>query len=152
MGARQGMSIREISRQLRLSRHTVRRSLRDILAAQRKLRPVRMHKLDPYRAYLEHRRRAADPAWLPATVLHQESVLLGYQGGISRLRQFMRNLRVARSKEPSIRFETPAGEQMQCDWIIFRRGKPPLSAFVVTLGFSRRIGTKILFRRVCYRK
>ena len=135
--ARHGMSIREISRQLRLSRHTMRRSLRDILAAQRKPRPVRMHKLDPYRAYLEHRRRAADPAWPPATVLHQKSVLLGYKGGISRLRQFMRSLRVARSEEPSIRFETPPREQMQYDWIIFRRGKHPLSAFVVTLGFSR---------------
>lgn len=135
--ARQGMSIREISRQLRISRNTVRRYLRDIQAAQRKPRPVRMQKLDPYRVYLEHRLRAAEPAWLPATVLHQEIVLLGYLGGISRLRQFMRSLRVARSEEPSIRFETPAGEQMQCDWIVFRRGKHPLSAFVVTLGFSR---------------
>ena len=48
----------------------------------------------------------------------------------------MRSLRVARSEEQSLRFETPAGEQMQCDWIVFQRGKHPLSAFVITLGFS----------------
>jgi transposase len=34
-------------------------------------------------------------------------------------------------------FETPPGRQMQCDWIVFRRGKASLSAFVATLGFSR---------------
>ena len=131
------MTIREISRQLRLSRNTVRRYLRDIQAAQRKPCPVRMYKLGPNRVDLEQRLRAADPAWLPGTVLHQEIALLGYQGGISGLRQFMRSLRVARSGKPSIRFETPAGEQMQCDWIIFRRGKHPLSAFVMTLEFAR---------------
>ncbi|WP_033481407.1 helix-turn-helix domain-containing protein, partial [Xanthomonas phaseoli] len=36
--ARQGMSIREISRQLQVSRNTVRRYLRDVAAAQRQPR------------------------------------------------------------------------------------------------------------------
>ncbi|MET3148398.1 UNVERIFIED_ORG: transposase [Xanthomonas axonopodis] len=45
--ARQGMSIREISRQLQVSRNTVRRYLRDVAAAQRQPRGVRPHKLDP---------------------------------------------------------------------------------------------------------
>ncbi len=39
--ARQGMSIREISRQLQVSRNTVRRYLRDVAAAQRQPRGVR---------------------------------------------------------------------------------------------------------------
>lgn len=135
--ARQGLSIREISRQLRVSRNTVRRYLRDIEAARRKPRPPRPHKLDPYRAYLEQRLRAAQPAWLPATVLYREIALLGYRGGLSRLRQFMRGLRPVRPAEPVVRFETPPGQQMQCDWIVFRRGREPLSAFVATLGWSR---------------
>ncbi|RWU19484.1 IS21 family transposase [Xanthomonas phaseoli] len=135
--ARQGMSIREISRQLQVSRNTVRRYLRDVAAAQRQPRGVRPHKLDPYRTYIEQRVRAAHPAWLPATVIKQEIALLGYRGGMSRLRQFMRSLRVVRPQEPLVRFETPPGQQLQCDWIVFRRGKHPLSAFVATLGWSR---------------
>src|SRR5260364_232173 len=47
--ARQGMSIREISRQLQVSRNTVRHYLRDITATQRTPRKRRRHKLDPYR-------------------------------------------------------------------------------------------------------
>ncbi|MEN9119154.1 IS21 family transposase [Xanthomonas euvesicatoria] len=135
--ARQGMSIREISRQLQVSRNTVRRYLRDVAAAQRQPRGARPHKLDPYRTYIEQRVRAAHPVWLPATVITQEIKLLGYRGGMSRLRQFMRSLRVIRPEEPLVRFETPAGQQLQCDWIVFRRGKHPLSAFVATLGWSR---------------
>ncbi|WP_458576646.1 IS21 family transposase [Xanthomonas phaseoli] len=131
------MSIREISRQLQVSRNTVRRYLRDVAAAQRQPRGVRPHKLDPYRTYIEQRVRAAHPAWLPTTVIKQEIALLGYRGGMSRLRQFMRSLRVVRPQEPLVRFETPPGQQLQCDWIVFRRGKHPLSAFVATLGWSR---------------
>ncbi|BBO59030.1 IS21 family transposase [Mycoavidus sp. B2-EB] len=135
--ARQGISIREISRQLQVSRNTVRRYLREVDAAQRKPCQARVHKLDPYKRYLEERLRAAHPCRLPATVLCQEVKLLGYAGGLSRVCQFVRSLQVVRPEERLVRFETLAGEQMQCDWIVFRRGKYPLSAFVMTLGWSR---------------
>jgi len=36
-----------------------------------------------------------------------------------------------------VRFETAPGEQMQVDWVEFRKGKNPLYAFCATLGFSR---------------
>lgn len=135
--ARQGLSIREISRELQVSRNTVRRYLREVNAAQRKPRQARVHKLDPYKHYIEERLRAAHPCCLPATVLFHEIKLLGYAGGLSRVCQFVRGLRVIRPEEPLIRFETAAGQQMQCDWVVFRRGKYPLSAFVATLGWSR---------------
>ncbi|WP_080934241.1 helix-turn-helix domain-containing protein [Xanthomonas albilineans] len=48
--ARQGMSIREISRQLRVSRNTVRRYLRDSAKQPNASRSWRGRKLDPYRA------------------------------------------------------------------------------------------------------
>jgi len=134
---RQGLSIREISRQLQVSRNTVRRYLREVDAAKRKPRSRRPQKLDPYRSYIEQRVRTAHPVWLPATVINQEIALLGYRGGMSRLRLFLRSLRIVRQEEPVVRFETAPGEQMQCDWIMFRRGKYPLSAFVATLGWSR---------------
>src|SRR5260363_268824 len=135
--ARQGMSIREISRRLQVSRCAVRHYLRDITATQRTPRKRRRHELDPYRGYIEERLRAAHPAWLAATVLCREIKLLGYEGGMSRVCHFIRGLRVVRPEAPLIRFETPAGQQMQCDWIVFRRGKHTLSAFVSTLSWSR---------------
>jgi transposase len=39
--------------------------------------------------------------------------------------------------DPIVRFETAPGEQMQVDWVEFRKGKNPLYAFCATLGFSR---------------
>ncbi len=135
--ARQGMSIREISRHLQVSRNTVRRYLREVSAAQRKPGGPRLQKLEPYKHYIQERLRAAYSAWLPATVLLQEIALFGYGGGLTQLRAFMRSLRAVRPEEPLVRFETPAGQQMQCDWIVFRRGKHPLSAFVATLSWSR---------------
>lgn len=135
--ARHDVPIREIAREMGVSRNTVRRYLRDPLAAEPKARPVREQKLDAYRLYIEQRLRSASPHWLPATVLLREIQEQGYQGGLSRLRAFMRSLRVVKAPEPLVRFETPAGQQLQCDWVVFRRGKSSLSAFVATLGYSR---------------
>ena len=39
--------------------------------------------------------------------------------------------------EPTVRFETAPGEQMQVDWAVIRRGENRLSVFVATLGWSR---------------
>jgi transposase len=36
-----------------------------------------------------------------------------------------------------VRFETAMGEQLQVDWVEFRKGSAPLHAFCATLGFSR---------------
>jgi len=34
-----------------------------------------------------------------------------------------------------VRFETEPGQQMQADFVVFRRTQSPLSAFVATLGY-----------------
>ena len=39
--------------------------------------------------------------------------------------------------DPVVRFETAPGDQMQIDWIEFRKGADPLYAFCATLGYSR---------------
>jgi transposase len=36
-----------------------------------------------------------------------------------------------------VRFETAPGEQMQVDWVEFRKGRQPLYAFCATLSYSR---------------
>jgi transposase len=56
---------------------------------------------------------------------------------MSQLRAFVRTLRPAPPADPVVRFETAMGEQLQVDWVEFRKGSAPLHAFCATLGFSR---------------
>ena len=134
--ARQGKSVREIARQLSLSRNTVRKYLRRRAEDERAPRSQRAHKLDAFKDYLRARVQAAHPSWLPATALLVELRERGYTGGITQLRIFLTSLRTIAAPDPVVRFETQPGHQMQVDWIVFRRGKMPLSAFVATLGYS----------------
>lgn len=135
---RQGKSLREVARELGISRNTVRRYLRKPSAAQYSVRAPRVTKLDPFKAYLLSRVDAARPHWLPATVLLREIREQGYTGGYSQLKAFLSPLRPrSRDEGPVVRFETLPGQQMQADFVVFRRKQQPLSAFVATLGYSR---------------
>ena len=67
--ARQGKSVREIARQLSLSRNTVRKYLRRRAEDERAQRSQRAHKLGAFKDYLRARVQAAHPSWLPATAL-----------------------------------------------------------------------------------
>ena len=132
-----GMSLRRIAVEVGCAVNTVRRHLAlDALPKyERKVR--RESKLATYEAYLRERQTAAQPDWIPATVLYREIVERGYQGGQSQLRAFMRTLRPALPADPVVRFETAMGEQLQVDWVEFRKGAAPLHAFCATLGYSR---------------
>jgi len=135
---RQGKSIREIARLKGVSRNTVRRYLRGLADSVRSpAQTARVCKLDAFKAYLSDRVRAAHPAWLPASVLFSEIKQMGYTGGSSMVRAHLRTLKPVAALDPVVRFETPPAQQMQVDWIVFRRSKSPLSAFVATLGYSR---------------
>ncbi len=96
-----------------------------------------MRKVEKYETYLCSRQESAKPLWIPATVLYREILARGYQGGMSQLRAFLRTIRPTQSEDPVIRFETEPGEQMQVDWVEFRKGSDPLYAFCATLGYSR---------------
>lgn len=134
--ARRGASVREIARQMGVSRNTVRRYLRDEEASQYKEREPRPTKLAPFKAYLLGRIEAARPHWIPATVLLRELRDEGYDGGISQLKVFLAQYKNAQP-EPVVRFETAPGRQMQADFTTIRRGRSPLLALVATLGYSR---------------
>ncbi len=60
---------------------------------------------------------AARPDWIPATVLYREIGARGYRGGIRLLQEYLKGQRPAVRPNPVVRFETPAGHQMQVDWI-----------------------------------
>lgn len=135
--ARQDQGIREMARTMGISRNTVRKYLRDTGKPTYQSRPARQTKLDPYKSYLTERVRQARPAWLPATVLLREIQAQGYPGGISQLKAYLSPMKpVKNDGGPVVRFETPPGQQMQVDFVTFRR-KNALSAFVATLGYSR---------------
>jgi transposase len=133
-----GASIRELARTTGWSRNTVRRHLREGEAAStRKPAPKRVEKLDPYKAYIVERMKAAAPDRIPAVVLYREIKARGYDGGETRLKQFVRGLVPAVAPEPVVRFETEPGHQMQADWATVGRGSDKLKVFIATLGWSR---------------
>jgi transposase len=134
--SKQGKSIRDIARLLKVSRNTVRRYIRGegLPRYERKARPS---KLDNYKQYIAERVRAAAPEWIPATVLQRELRALGYTGGLSILKEHLATLKPVARPEPLIRFETEPGRQMQADFATIRRGKDRLAVFIATLGWSR---------------
>lgn len=133
---RQGRSIRQIAKEMELSRNTVRRYLREQPAVKYGPREARPCKLDPHKAHLKLRIEQARPDWIPATVLLREIQAAGYAGGVSQLKRYLAQFKVQRV-DPVVRFETAPGQQMQADFTIVRRGPDRLLAFVATLGFSR---------------
>ena len=134
---RQGMSIKAICRELGISRTTVRKYLRAEGVPKAQLRAARPTKLDEYRDYLNARVDAARPDWIPATVLFDEILALGYRGGLTVVRSYLRTLKPTPREDPVVRFETAPGQQMQVDWGAFKLGGQRVSLFLATLGWSR---------------
>ena len=133
-----GESIRSLTRTTGRSRNTVRRYLRGGDAAtSRKPGPKRAEKLDPYKKYIIERMVAAAPDVIPAAVLLREIQEHGYDGGYSRLKQFVRGLVPVAPTEPVVRFETEPGRQMQADWATVKGSGIKLKVFIATLSWSR---------------
>lgn len=137
---RDGVSVSEIARRTGLDRKTIRR-IRDAeghpIPQGRRWRP---QILDPYAPYLRQRVAAGVHN---ATKLFGEVQRQGYAGAIAQVRRFVHPLRPAHSPAVVERFETPPGWQGQVDWTacghIWHAGqRRPLSAFVLTFGYSRR--------------
>ncbi|KVO29212.1 hypothetical protein WJ74_24185 [Burkholderia ubonensis] len=105
-------------------------------------------KLEAFEAYIIERVNAAAPEIIAAPALLRELRAHGYEGQLRSLQAFMKAHKSVPKPEPIVRFETEPGLQMQCDFVVFRRGANPLYAFTATLGFSCRWRSKsALFRR-----
>lgn len=121
---RQGMSIRAISRELGISRNTVRKYLRGkAVKPPAHKGPVRSRKLGPYEEWLRKRVRNTHPVRLPATVLHREIAAMGFDGTQRTVSRFVAGLYPDPEPEPIIRFETAPGHQAQMDWGEYRLDK-----------------------------
>ena len=132
-----GFSLRRIAAEVGCAVNTVRSHLATGVSPTYARQKKRPSKLAVYESYLRERQAAAHPNWIPATVLFREIVERGYIGGMSQLRAFLRSIRPATPADSVVRFETEPGEQMQIDWVEFRKGSAPLYAFCATLGYSR---------------
>jgi transposase len=138
---KQGHSVRQIARMTGHSRNTVRKLLRAQTAPTPKTR-ARTSKLDEHRDYLAERWQAHR---LSAVRLLAEIQPRGFTGSVKIVRRFLARLQAAHRTDPrlTVRFETPPGEQAQCDWAEVGRYPQPdgttikVYAFVMVLGYSR---------------
>jgi transposase len=136
--ARQGKSIRQVARDLGVSRNTVRRYLRAREAPRYRKRAPRTGKLDPFKTYAVARVHAASPAWIPAIVFAERAARARPPRRLHDARGLSVDFEAKpAAPEPVVRFETDPGEQMQVDWAVMRRGRARLSIFVAILGWSR---------------
>jgi len=137
---KQGYSQRAIARELNISRNTVKRYLdSDSYEPKYKNREQKVSKLDGFKGYIKDRIAKAHPIRLSGVVLFREIKELKYTGGISLVRDYIREEVYFIAEEEIKRFETEPGKQMQVDWGQMRGGKTPMHAFVCVLGYSRAL-------------
>jgi transposase len=136
----QGIAVRKIARMLQLNRETVIKYLDDPLPRTATCR--RQSKLDPFKEQIRQMLEA-EPG-VSAVVIGQRLGPMGYAGGITILRNYLRSLgrRVARTA--FVRIESAPGEQMQIDWghfgsLSYGDHQRKLYALVVTESHSRML-------------
>jgi transposase len=116
---RQGLSVSAIARQLEHDRKTVRKYIERGLAAPaygpREPRPT---VVTPFAPYL--RERIANFPELTGSRLLREIRELGYAGGYTAVKDFLRTIRPRAQQAFERRFETPPGKQAQVDFAFFR--------------------------------
>ena len=143
-----GSSKRQISRQLGVSRNTVRRVL-GALAKQRRRGhsalpspPVRREsKLDEYEGFIKETLEEFPD--LTAVRLHEKLEEQGFDGQYTIVKDHLRQIRPKPKKKPVTRYETEPGKQGQQDWSPYEipfteDGLQKVHCFSLVLGYSRK--------------
>ena len=116
---RQGLSVSAIARRTGLDRKTVRKYVAAGLEPPAYgPRQPRSTKVAPFHPFL--RERVATYPELTAARLHREIGELGYVGGQTAVKDFLRTVRPSPAPGFEVRFETPPGRQAQVDFAQFR--------------------------------
>jgi transposase len=142
----EGCSIRELRRQFKLGRNTVRKILRKHKSQRDEGHEVlmkklkRVSKLDAFEPEIKNLMEKYPG--ITGVRIYEKLKEAGFTGGRSILKERLKKLRVPQ-KEPVIRFETEPARQGQCDWSPYtikfiRTGKAQVQCFSYVLGFSRR--------------
>ena len=133
-----GVPIARVARRYGVSRQSVYNVLKAPTMVERLVAPS---KLDPFKERVNARLADFD---LPATVLLREIKERGYAGGITILKEFVREQKSEYVKQVVERFETLPGRQAQLDWgecgsIVENGLRKKLYVFVFVLGYSRML-------------
>jgi transposase len=138
LGYVEGLGIRTIARPLSMARKTVRKLLG---RAPKQLAPPtpRSSILDPHLPTI--RRMLEETPELTAPAVLERLRALGYTGGVSILRDRMREIRPRLQREAFLTLDFRPGEAVQVDWADFGYAIPGcprrVSAFVMALCYSR---------------
>ena len=111
--AHDGFSMRRIAALLGIDRQSVKKYLHN--PTVQRLHFSRSSKLDPFKDEI-NRLLEIDPK-VSAVVIRQRLDALGFDGGITIVRDYLRGIRdLSQQRQPVIRFETAPGVQCQTDW------------------------------------
>src|SRR3954464_6926431 len=149
--ARQGLSVSAIARRTGLDRKTIRKYIAKGLEPPAYTpRPPRQTLVGPFEPYLRERLQAFPE--LSGRRLLRDIRALGYQGGYTVLKDFLRTVRPKAQFER--RFETPPGKQAQVDFAFFKTtftDQPEVERIVwlfsIVLGHSRLMWARFVARQ-----
>jgi len=134
---KQGLSNRQIARQLGMDRRTVARLAAADAHPKRKGRE-RPSKLDPYKETIDVWLESY-PSLRASTILERLRPL-GYDGGSSILKNYVHDKKEAVAKKATVRFETLPGYQAQVDFgavrVFYLTGSVLERFFIAQMGFS----------------
>lgn len=140
----EGKSVREIARTLKMSRKTVRWALAAAPKPRKASAPheaSRSRILDPYEEMLQKLVRDDEAMKAPAVLERLRAA--GFSGGITVVRDRLREIRPRVQHEPFLTLEHPPGKQVQIDWFdagFILPGVPRrVSGFVAVLPCSRML-------------
>ncbi len=134
-------SIRQIATTLNLDRGTVSKYLKHP-EINDKQRPGRVSKLDPFKEIIKESVQQYPKVKAPVILkIIQEK---GFDGEITIVRDYLRQLRGEPQKQAFIRFESQPGQQMQVDWghfgsLTYGNSSRKLYALAVIESYSRML-------------
>jgi len=138
--AKQGYSVRAISRMTGLHRGTIKKYLQDgVLPTYKAVN--RQSTIDDYKSLID--------GWLSqqdyqATRIYELLLTQGYKGSYHTARRYVKTLKEKRDHVAYVRFETLPGQQAQVDFGDFQiecanGTKLTIYCFIMVLGFSRKM-------------
>lgn len=136
----ENLSVRAISRRLKIARKTVRKVLDGDRTIKSTMAP-RPRLLLPYDGAI--RQVLSDTPQMRAPAMLERLRTLGYRGGITIVRERLRQLRPHAEKEPFLTLDFKPGAAAQVDWADFGFALPGcprrVSAFVMVMCYSRML-------------
>lgn len=147
-----GIPIRQIARELKISRNTVKRLIKVDEEPKYKKRMYET-KIDPY--IEEIRMWYLDPSYnFIGTRIYRELVKRNYRGSISPIYRYLSTLKDEKVNIPlkaTKRIETPLGDQAQFDWAHYSMniGKERITVYCFSLILAASRKKAIVFSKLC---